>query len=99
MITEIMPIWVVYYARDIIKLDSVNKLNSYNEKYHLYDHEFGSDIIDEKQRRRKGILYATIIAIVFFFTHFIAAKYTEEAAGFYPPYIEKSIIYPELFKK
>ena len=29
----------------------------------------------------------------------IKRKIIEEAAGFYPPYIEKSIVYPELVKK
>ena len=29
----------------------------------------------------------------------MAANYVEEPAGFYPPYIEKSVVYPELYKK
>ena len=39
--------------------------------------------------------------IVFVATHFMAIKYVtiEEPAGFYPPYIEKSVVYPELYKK
>jgi len=28
----------------------------------------------------------------------MAANYSEEPAGFYPPYIEKSVVYPELNK-
>jgi hypothetical protein len=98
MLTGIIPIWVTYYARDILKLDQANVLDSYNKKYHVYDHEFGDYIVDEKQRRRRGILYATIIAFVFITSHFVAAKYVDEAAGFYPPYIEKKIVYPELYK-
>ena len=42
MVSGIIPIWVTYYARDIIKMEGVNVLNSYDEKYHVYDHEFGS---------------------------------------------------------
>ena len=29
----------------------------------------------------------------------MAANYVEEPAGFYPPYIEKKLVYPELYKK
>ena len=99
MIREIIPIWVTYYAKDIIKLDNANVLNGYDDKYHVYDHEFGGYIYNDKQRRRRGILYATIIAFVFIATHFMAANYVEEPAGFYPPYIEKRVVYPELYEK
>ena len=98
MITEIIPIWVTYYAKDIIKLDKANVLNGYDEKYHVYDHEFGEYIYDKNQRKKRGIRYAIIIILAFIFTHFMAIKYTEEPAGFYPPYIEKRIVYPELYK-
>ena len=50
MITGIIPIWVTYYAKDILKLDRVNVLDSYNEKYHVYDHEFGAYIYNDQQR-------------------------------------------------
>ena len=99
MVSGIIPIWVTYYAKDIIKIEKANALNSYDQKYHIYDHEFGGHIYDEKDRRRRGIFYATIIAFVFIATHYMAANYTEEPAGFYPPYIEKSVVYPELNKK
>ena len=99
MITGIIPIWVTYYAEDIIKLEKANVLDSYNEKYHIYDHEFGEYIYNEKQRRKRGILYATIILFVFVATHFLAANYVEEPAGFYPPYIEKKVVYPELYEE
>ena len=98
MVRGIVPIWVTYYAKDILKLEQANILDSYNEKYHVYDHEFGAYIYDNKQRRRRGILYTTIIAFVFIATHFMAANYVEEPAGFYPPYIEKRVVYPELYK-
>ena len=98
MITGIIPIWVTAYAKDILKLDQANVLDSYNEKYHIYDHEFGAYIYDNKQRRRRGVLYATIIVCVFVVTHFMAANYVEEPASFYPPYIEKRVVYPELYK-
>ena len=100
MIRGIMPIWVTYYAKDIIKLDNANVLNGYDEKYHVYDHEFGNYIYDNKQRRRRGVLYATIIAIVFIASHYMAINYVDDegSAGFYPPYIEKRVVYPELYK-
>ena len=100
MIRGIMPIWVTYYAKDIIKLDDANVLNGYDEKYHIYDHEFGTYIYDNKQRRRRGVLYATIIAIVFIGSHYMAINYVDDegSAGFYPPYIEKRVVYPELYK-
>ena len=101
MIRGIIPIWVTYYAEDIIKLDNANVLNNYDEKYHVYDHEFGAYIYDNKQRRRRGVLYATIIAFVFIATHYMAINYVgnNESAGFYPPYIEKQVVYPELYKE
>ena len=100
MVSEIIPIWVTAYARDILKLDQANVLDSYNEKYHVYDHEFGAYIYNNKQRRRRGVLYATIIAIVFISTHYMAINYVEneESAGFFPPYIEKRVVFPELYK-
>ena len=100
MITGIIPIWVTYYAKDILKLDRANVLDSYNEKYHVYDHEFGAYIHNNQQRRRRGALYATIIAIVFITSHYMAINYVEveESASFYPPYVEKRIVYPELYK-
>ena len=100
MIRGIMTIWVTYYAKDIIKLDNANVLNGYDEKYHVYDHEFGTYIYDNKQRRRRGVLYATIIAIVFIASHYMAINYVDDegSAGFYPPYIEKRVVYPELYK-
>ena len=97
-IAGIIPIWVIAYAMDILKLDQANVLDSYNEKYHIYDHEFGAYIYDNKQRRRRGVLYTTIIVCVFVITHFMAANYVEEPASFYPPYIEKRVVYPELYK-
>jgi len=99
MVTGIVPIWVTYYARDIIKLDKANVLNSYNKKYHVYDHEFGDYINDDKQRKRRGIFYTIIIGLVFVLSHYMAINSVEEPAGFYPPYIEKRVIYPELYKK
>jgi len=98
MITEIVPIWVSQYAKDILKLDKADVLNAYDKKYHVYDNEFGSYIDSEKQRKKRGILYASIIMIVFIVTNFMAANYVEEPADFYPPYIEKRIVYPELYK-
>ena len=98
MITGIMPIWVTYYAKDIIKLDKANVLDSYNKKYHIYDHEFGEHISDEKQRKTRGIFYTILIGFVFVVTHYIAINNVDEPAGFYPPYIEKKIAYPELYK-
>ena len=99
MIRGIIPIWVTYYALDIIKMDKANKLDGYDTKYHIYDHEFGRSIKSEQQRRRRGIFYSIIIGFVFIASHYMAANYFEEPAGFYPPYIEKSVVYPELYKK
>ena len=100
MVNEIIPIWVTAYAKDILKLDKANVLNSYDDKYHVYDHEFGAYIYNNKQRRRRGVLYATIIAIVFIGSHYMAINYVDDegSAGFYPPYIEKRVVYPELYK-
>ena len=98
MITGIIPIWVSYYARDIIKMDKANVLNGYDEKYHVYDHEFGEFLHSDEQRKRKGILYSLIIVFVFVASHYMAANYVEEPAGFYPPYVEKRVVYPELYK-
>ena len=98
MVSGIIPIWVTYYARDIIKMEKANVLNGDDEKYHVYDHEFGEYLSDDKKRRRRGIFYSCIIGIVFIFSHYMAVNYSEEPAGFYPPYIEKRVVYPELYK-
>ena len=99
MVTGIIPIWVTYYAQDILKLNKANVLDSFNNKYHVYDHEFGEYISTEKQRKRRGVFYTIIIGIVFIGTHYMAANYAEEPAGFFPPYVEKKIAFPELYKK
>ena len=99
MIAEIIPIWLTFYARDIIKLDKANLLDSYNLKYHVYDHEFGAPINSETQRRNRGIIYVVIIGIVFIANHYMAINFSGESSSFYPPYIEKSIVYPELYKE
>ena len=99
MVTGIIPIWVTYYATDIIKLDKANVLDSYNKKYHIYDYEFGKQISDEKQRKNRGIFYTVIIGLVFVASHYMAINSVDEPAGFYPPYIEKKVIYPELYQK
>ena len=99
MVTGIIPIWVTYYAQDILKLSKAGVLDSYNKKYHIYDHEFGSYISTEKQRKRRGIFYAIIIGAVFVGSHYMAANYIEEPAGFFPPYVEKKIAFPELDNK
>ena len=100
MVTGIIPIWVTHYAQDILKLNKSNVLDSSIKKYHVYDHEFGDYIPSDKQRKRRGIFYALIIGIVFVGTHYMAANYVEieESASFYPPYIEKKVVYPELYK-
>ena len=99
MINGIIPIWVTYYAKDIIKLDKANVLDSYNKKFHIYDHEFGKHTSNEKQRKIRGIFYTILIGFFFVASHYMAIYNVDEPAGFYPPYIEKSIVYPELYKK
>ncbi len=97
MVTGIIPIWVTDYAQNILKLNKANVLDSFNDKYHVYDHEFGKYISTEKQRKRRGIFYSLIVGIVFIASHYMAINYVEDegSAGFYPPYIEKRVVYPE----
>jgi hypothetical protein len=99
MLTDIIPIWVTSYAQDILKLDKAGALNGNNKKYNIYDNEFGELIIDEKKRKKRGIFYALIIVFVFVGSHYMAINFSGESASFYPPYIEKKIVYPELYKK
>ena len=101
MVTGIIPIWVTHYAQDILKLSKANVLDSFNDKYHVYDHDFGKYISTEKQRKRRGIFYALIIGVVFIASHYMAINYVEDegSAGFYPPYVEKRVVYPELYKE
>ena len=101
MVTGIIPIWVTDYAQNILKLNKANVLDSFNDKYHVYDHEFGKYISTEKQRKRRGVFYALIIGIVFIASHYMAINYVEDegSASFYPPYIEKRVVYPELYKE
>ena len=53
------------------------------------------------KRKKRGIFYALIVGIVFIGSHYMAIHYVEdeESAGFYPPYIEKRVVYPELYEK
>ena len=37
MVTGIIPVWVTHYAQDILKLNKANVLDSFNDKYHVYD--------------------------------------------------------------
>ena len=99
MLTGIIPIWVTEYAQTIIKLEKANVLDYYNEKYHVYDHEFGKHISDEKQRKSRGIFYTILIGFVFVASHYLAINNVDEPAGFYPPYVEKKVVYPELYNK
>ena len=99
MVTGIIPVWVTYYAKDILKLDKANVLDGYHKKYHIYDHEFGEYIHNDKQRKRRGVLYTTIVVFVFIASHFMAVNYVDEPGGFFPPYVEKKIAFPELYEK
>ena len=99
MLTGIIPIWATSYAADILKLEKAGVLDGNNKKYHVYDHEFGEFIIDEEKRKKRGIFYALIIAFVFIGSHYMAIKFSGESASFYPPYIEKKVVYPELYNK
>ena len=47
--------------------------------------KFGND----KHRRRRGIQYATIIILVFIFTHFMAANYVEDVQQVFTHHILK----------
>ena len=101
MVTGIIPVWVTHYAQDILKLNKANVLDSFNDKYHVYDHEFGKYISTEKQRKRRGIFYTFIVGVVFIASHYMAINYVEDegSASFYPPYVEKRVVYPELYKE
>ena len=99
MLTDIIPIWVTAYANDILKLEKVGVLDGNKKKYHVYDNEFGEFIPNEKHRRKRGTIYALIIAFVFIGGHYMAVKFSGESASFYPPYIEKKVVYPELYNK
>ena len=57
------------------------------------------NISNEKQRKIRGIFYTILIGFVFVASHYMAINTVNEPAGFYPPYIEKKVIYPELYKK
>jgi len=99
MLTDIIPIWVTAYANDILKLEKVGVLDGNKKKYHVYDNEFGEFVPNEKQRRKRGIFYALIIAFVFIGGNYMAIKFSGESASFYPPYIEKKVVYPELYNE
>ena len=60
---------------------------------------FAADRENEKVRKRRGVFYAIIIGFVFIASHYMAANYSEEPAGFCPPYVEKKVGCPELYKK
>jgi len=99
MLTNIIPIWVTYYANDILKLEKAGVLDENKKKYHVYDNEFGKFITNEKDRKKRGIFSALIIVFIFIGSHYMAIKSSDEAASFYPPYIEKKVVYPELYSE
>ena len=99
MVRGIIPMWVTYYAKDILKLNKANILQIHDEKYHVYDHEFGSFIKNEEQRKRRGFFFIIIILFVFIGSHYMTLNYEIESDDFlFPPYVEKNIVYPELNK-
>ena len=53
------------------------------------------------KNKEKIVEYFILILIGFVFvaSHYMAINSVDEPAGFYPPYIEKKIIYPELYQK
>ena len=98
MVTNIVPIWVTSYAKDILKLDKAGVLNSNDKKYHIYDHEFGDFIVDNNERKKRGIFYVIIIGLIFVGSHYMVLKFDGESAGLFPPYIEEKVVFPELYK-
>ena len=102
MVSGIIPIWVTYYARDIMKMEHANVLNSFDEKYHVYDHEYGAYLQDDQERKKTWDFLCTYYWNSFCIaTHYMAIHYVEDegSASFYPPYIEKRVVYPELYKR
>ena len=74
MVSGIIPIWVTYYARDIIIMEKANVLNSYEERYHVYDHEFGEYLPDEQKRlarKYKGKIITGTTSFNDSFLHFL----------------------------
>ena len=99
MVRGIIPMWVTYYAKDILKLNSANILQIHNKKYHIYDNEFGSFIENESQRKKRGFFFIIIILFIFIGSHYMTLGYEIDSDEFlFPPYVEKNIIYPELKK-
>jgi len=97
MVRGIIPMWVTYYAEDILKLNKANILQIHDKKYHVYDNEFGSFIKNEEQRKKRGFFFIILILFVFIGTHYMTLNYEIESDEFlFPPYVEKKIVYPEL---
>ena len=48
--------------------------------------------------KHKGALVGVVV-FVFIASHFMAVNYVDEPGGFFPPYVEKKIAFPELYEK
>ena len=92
-----IPNWARHYARKIVHLDNVNKLNPQDPKYHVYDVEFGKPI--GSKGLFKFIFSVLGITVFFLISFYLAIITVDEPATLLPPYFEKKNIYPELYKK
>ena len=92
-----IPNWARHYARKIVHLDKVNKLNPQDPKYHVYDVEFGKPI--GSKGLSKFIFSVLGITVFFLISFYLAIITVDEPATLLPPYFEKKNIYPELYKK
>ena len=67
------------------------KILNFNEKKNIFYMIFFMIIA--------AFLEVLSIGIIFFGSHFMSSSYVDEPDGLYTPYIEKKIIYPELYKE
>ena len=78
MITGIIPIWVTYYAQRYFKIRIKQMyliVMMKNIMFMITNLELIFTM--NKQRRRRGIFYAIIIAFVFIASHYMAINYVE----------------------
>ena len=96
-IKNVVPNWSRHYARKIIHLDNTGQLDPTDDKYHVYDVEFGEPI--KGKGTEKFIMSTLAITIFFLFSFYLAIITVDEPTSLLPPYFEKKNIYPELYQQ
>ena len=83
----------------LLKMEHANVLNSYDENIMFMIMNLENIFYMIETKKKTWNFLCNYYWNCFYRNHYMAANYVEEPAGFFPPYVEKKIVYPELYKK